>query len=467
VKIIVASTSCLTLLLLAVAVCGTSPAAAATPLRPLETAIVDPAVFTGPDAAAGILRTAAAGATAIKVPMFWDTIAPAEKPSDFRATDPSDPRYYWTQLDTQLRLIQARGLEPIVYIAARPAWALRTIDGHLRPDPGHYRRFALAAVRRYSGNVRGVPRVRYWQAWNEPNKVGKRDQKASAANWYRALVNAFAASVHSRAGNLVVAGGLSPFGISTAVAPLAFMRSLLCVSPGRSPRRTCAAKIHFDVWATHPYTAGAPTHEAYRANDVSLGDLPEMKGVLDAAVRLGQIVSKHPVRFWVTEFSWDSNPPDPAGVPAKLEGRWVAEGLYRMWSAGVSLVTWYTLRDQPIGTSPYQSGLYFRGSSFSRDRPKPALTAFRFPFVAFDRSSKVFVWGRTPSGAAASVVVEQQGSSGWRRVALLRADGAGIFTATVSTSGRGPLRARLPGTGSSLAFSLVKTRDRIYQPFGR
>ena len=58
-------------------------------------------------------------------------------------------------------------------------------------------------------------------------------------------------------------------------------------------------------------------------------------------------------------------------MPAALEGRWVAEALYRMWSAGVSLVVWFTLRDQPVRTSPYQSGLYFDGATV-RERPAEA-----------------------------------------------------------------------------------------------
>jgi hypothetical protein len=452
-------------LALALAALAASSATAAS-TRPLRTAFVDPYVFTGPDAALGFSRAAAAGASAIKVPLFWDTVAPASPPSGFKPENPSDPAYNWAAVDTQLRLLRARHLEPIVYIAGPPRWAVRKSDGFARPDPSQYHAFALAAVRRYAGQA-GRPRVRYWEAWNEPNKVPNRQYKPSAAGWYRTMVNTFAASVHSHAGNEVVAGGLAPFGISTAVAPLAFMRSLLCVSAGRHPHATCSASLHFDIWSTDPYTAGGPTHHAARANDVSIADLPEMKAVLDAAVAAGHVVSSHPVQFWVTEFSWDSNPPDPKGVPAALEGRWVAEGLYRMWTAGVSLVVWFTLRDQPPHTSPYQSGLYFHGATMASDRPKPALTAFRFPFVAFRREKNVFVWGRTPAGKQATVVVEQRSSSGWGRIATLAANRAGIFSTSLRAGGGGPLRARLQnGGGTSLPFSLTEPPDHVYQPFG-
>jgi hypothetical protein len=452
-------------LCLALPALAASSASAAAPL-PLRTAFVDPYVFTGPDAALGLRRAAAAGASAIKVPLFWDTVAPASRPPGFAPANPADPAYNWAQLDAQLRLVRAHHLEPIVYIAGPPKWAMRTVDGFARPDAAKYRAFALAAVRRYSGAA-GRPRVRYWEAWNEPNKVPNRTYKAGVADWYRSLVNAFAASVHSRPGNAVIAGGLAPFGISTAVAPLAFMRSVLCLSSGRHPHATCSARSRFDIWSTDPYTAGGPTHQALRPNDVSLGDLPEMKAVLDAAVAAGHVTSSQPVQFWVTEFSWDTKPPDPAGVPAALEGRWVAEALYRMWRAGVSLVVWFTLRDQPPHESAYQSGLYFGGARLANDRPKPALTAFRFPFVAFRRGKTVSVWGRTPTSSPGTVVVEQSGSRGWHRVALLSANGIGIFSGELRTSRRGRLRARLLGPGgTSLPFSLVRPPDHVYQPFG-
>jgi hypothetical protein len=440
------------------AVAALAAAAPATPTgeHPLETAIVDPLVFTGPDAAAALDRAAAAGATAIKVPVFWSLVAPARRPRTFRPADPSDPAYDWNGLDTELRLIHAHGLEPIVYIAAAPTWALTRFDGLMRPDPGQFAAFARAAVRRYSGHTKDLPRVRVWQAWNEPNKVANPAYKPGAADWYRSLVNAFASSVHSLPGNVVVAGGVSPFGISTAVAPLAFMRELV------------SAPVHFDIWSVDPYTAGGPSHLTAKADDISIAKLPAMKAVLDAGVRAGHVVSTAPVRFWVTEFAWDSNPPDPDGVPLALEGRWVADALHRMWLSGVSLVTWFSLRDQPLATSPYQSGLYLLGTSFARDRAKPALTAFRFPFVAGRTApARISVWGRTPTSSAGKVVVEQLERSSWKQLAVLEANDVGIFSSSVDSRGAGALRALYPATGAvSLPYSLVGPPDQPYQPFG-
>jgi hypothetical protein len=309
--------------------------------------------------------------------------------------------------------------------------------------------------------------VANWEAWNEPN-IGPSALKAGAAAWYRELVNRFAAVVHSvHSDNVVIAGSTSPFETTNAIAPLHFMRDLLCIAGGEKPRPTCSNRTHFDVWAHHPYTSGGPTHQAVRGDDVSIGDLPEMRRILDAALRAHHVISNRKVRFWVTEFSWDTKPPDPKGVPLGLQTRWTAEALYRMWSAGVSLVTWFRIRDDPSATSYYQSGLYFRGSSVAKDWPKPTFHAFRFPFVAFGSGDRVFVWGRTPDGARGRVAIQQVVSGEWRTLGLLATDRYGIFSRIYRTARTTPLRAQLVnGSDASVPFSLQVPPDRVYPVFG-
>src|SRR6266542_5089552 len=83
------------------------------------------------------------------------------------------------------------------------------------------------------------------------------------------MVNQFAEAVKSiHTDNLVIAGGTAPFGHDVNMAPLRFMRDLLCLSPSLEP--TCKETIHLDIWAHHPYTSGGPTHHANSPSDVSL-----------------------------------------------------------------------------------------------------------------------------------------------------------------------------------------------------
>ena len=458
---------------------GSDRSTSAAAARPLYTGFLDPDSFGGPDGETAFARASRAGARFVRVGVSWGTVAPrgAQKPAEFDARDPQDIHYVWTGVDVQVRRAVASGQVPIVYVQGAPGWARRCAlgPGPCRPDPAALADFVTAAARRYGGGYPGLPRVRYWQVWNEPNLNAfltpqvDDSGRAVSPELYRAMVNAAAGAIHAvHADNVVIAGGTAPFGGDqtplNAISPLLFMRRLLCLSDGPRPRPVCRTKIRFDVWAHHPYTSGGPTHHATARDDISVPDLWKMKVLLDAAVKAGIVVGRRPTGFWVTEFAWDTSPPDPKGVPERLHARWVAEALYRMWSQGVSVVVWFLMRDQPFGDSLFQSGLYFRGAGgLGSDAPKRALAAFRFPFVAFRRpkAGTVAFWGRSPAGAA-TVVVERSASGGWRVVKRLRPNRYGIFSASYPSRARtGLVRARLAnGSATALPFSLVVPPDR-------
>ena len=464
---------------------GGSPHASSTSLQatarspiasgPLDTGLVDVPPFLSAEAPLNFRRVRSAGATYVRLILYWRLVVPApnaaERPADFDPGSPADPAYDWHQMDRQITLARAAGLEPIVGIQYAPRWAERGTEGNpgtRNPEPNELQLFARAAALRYSGRFAGLPRVRYWQAWNEPNLNMFLHPQSPAL--YRNMVNAFAAGIlYARPDNAIIAGGMSPFAFpNVAVAPLRFMRQLLCISDGPRLRPTCRTRLRFDIWSHHPYTSGGPTQRARRKGDASLGDLPQMRRILEAAVRAGHVVSRGPVRFWVTEFSWDSSPPDPRAVPAGLHARWVAEALYRMWQARVSLVTWFQLRDDPLTSTEFQSGLYFNsGRGYASDRPKLALRAFRFPFVAFRDRRGITVWGRTPSGRPDVVVVERELNGAWKGVAALRTNGNGIFRGRIPGRTNGSLRARLfDGDDASVPFSLVRPPNITVWPFG-
>jgi hypothetical protein len=454
-----------------------APAVHAGP-HPLVTAVVDPAAFSGPESQLALQRVHDAGASVVRISIDWASIAPLERPLKWNPGDPAAPGYKWNDLDSQVIGAKAAGLEPLVSIYGVPGWARVDRIKYHRPILGELNAFALAAATRYGGKTPDLPRVRYWQVWNEPNlntylTPQFNGKTPVSPKFYRAMVNNFASAIHQvHADNLVVAGGLSPFTVKNkyfeSVAPLDFMRRMLCMSKGSKPHPVCKTAVHFDVWSHHPYTSGGPTHHAMLPDDVSLGDLPEMKELLSAAARSGQIVSRRPVRFWVTEFGWDTNPPDKGALPVRLQARWTSEALYRMWLVGVSLVTWFEIRDghQPP-QGDFQTGLWYRGQGgLATDRPKPTLTAFRFPFVAYARNGRISCWGRTPWGKTGAVNLEVSADGGWTRLARVQADRFGVFRISApSTVTKGYVRAR-SADGSSLPFSLTEPPDRTVPPFG-
>jgi hypothetical protein len=448
------------------------------PQRPLATGVVD--TFSGDESDLAFRRTVQTGAKYVRLPLIWREVAPRVREPGFRPEDPADPAYQWDSTDQQVVNAVRQGLAPMIEIHSAPQWAEGAGEGRpgtVRPDPAEFAKFATAVARRYSGTFQGLPRVRYWQAWNEPNLIFYLmpqyvQNRPVSPGWYRSMGNAFSAAVHGVHGdNIVVAGGLAPFTTFTGdfsswgLGPLAFMREMLCLSKELKP--TCRTQARFDVWSHHPYTSGGPTHHAKLPDDVSIPDLPEMSRLLKAAIRQGHVVSEHRVQFWVTEFSWDTSPPDPKGVPALIHARWVAEALYRMWTAGVSVVMWFKLRDDPFPSSFIQSGLYFRGANLQRDRPKPALRAFRFPFVALPSRNRALVWGRTSTSTAGPVVLQVKVGARWLPFKRLSANRFGIFESRIRVRRGASVRAHFsPERETSLPFRVVKTKDRPMYAFG-
>jgi Cellulase (glycosyl hydrolase family 5) len=441
---------------------------------PLRTSVDDPFTFTGAARAAGFVKARAAGASYVRIVASWNAIAPASRPAGFDPADPTSHGYDWNWYDSTVSAAVKAGLTPFLDIARAPGWALAKKHGKQinTPTATALGQFAKALALHYDGK-HDAPAVHVFQVWNEPNL--SQDLSPVSAATYRGMVNAVATSVHAvDKANLVVAGGLDPFGNKTktwyAISPLAYMRSLLCLSKGTHPHRTCKNQVHFDIWSHHPYSFNGPFGHATRPDDVSLGDLPKMRTLLRAAVKSHRIVSSHPVQFWVTEFSWDTKPPRRHAAPVGLASRWTAEAMYQMWRSGVSLMTWFGLEDKG-GKSPYQSGLFFHAKSLDRAKAKPVRTAFRFPFVAYLGHGKVSVWGRDGTSDARVVMIQRRhGTHGtWRTVARVRSNHTGIFRANLklAASGKDWLRATAAGSGNSLGFSLTRPSPKLrYGPWG-
>lgn len=438
---------------------------------------------TEPEREQKLANVGALGASFIRLELNWEEVAPAAAPPGFNPANPEEPAYNWGPLDRVIADVEAHGLTPFIDILGPPAWAQSPRGaGPEYPDPLELSLFAKAMATRYDGSNPGLPWVRYWEVWNEPNasfflKPQIQGSQYTSVETYRSMINLFADAVHSvRPDDVVIAGELFPNGLRrstvTAIAPLDFTRRLLCLSGGSHPRRVCSTQVRADAWSVHPYSTGGPSTLPANPDDIWIANLQSLSSLVRSAQRLGTLVSSQPVQTWVTEFSWDSSPPVSQGVPTALEGRWVAEALFRSWRAGVSVFSWFSLSDEAVSNWSRQAGLYFGCSAGTYcDQPKPAGQAFRFPFVAFrGKGRQVTVWGRTPNGVPSRVAVQWLASGHWRTFLKLKTNDGGIF----SSSPRLPRGAnannallRAVGAGStSPAFSLYHPRDIIVQPFG-
>lgn len=437
-------------------------------------------------------KTREAGAQFVRLVVDWPEIAPKSQPGSWEPENPADPHYDWTYMDTGVRKAVAAGLTPVLLIDGAPTWAQRCTsppglqDSELcDPDPAAFAAFATAAARRYDGNFNGLPAVRYWQGLNEPNLTIfffpqlNTEFKPLSPGLYRALINSFYAAIKGvNQENLVLAAGLGPTEKKGwNIGPMKFTRDLLCMKGTAHPKPIpgqCKGGVHFDIFDIHPYSTGGPTHEG-QPNDVQMGDLPKLQRLLEAADTAGRIRGKYKrTPLWITEFGWDSNPPDPGGLPMKILTQWTAESLYEAWQAKVSHFFWYTLVDEPFrqgipDSLTVQSGLYFRDGTIAEDQPKEVLISFEFPFVAFARKQGLEIWGRTPQSKLGQVAIQLFQGGKWRTITRLKASRGGIFNGTLKTpygrKKKGAARAVF-GAANSVPFPMKRVGDFHHAPFG-
>ena len=329
--------------------------------------------------------------------------------------EPRAGRYSWGRPDRLLRALRARGLKPVVTIWGTPSWANGGKGPNTAPRRADdFQRFVEAAAERYSW-------VTHWIMWNEPNKATWL-KPTSPKTYVRQILNPGYRGVKSVVRRAKVAGGVTgPRGGKGGMSPVDFIKGM------------DRARAQLDAYAHHPYP-------------VFPGDTPFVGGckcpVLTMArlERLLRIVgSAFPrARIWLTEYAYQTNPPDRFGVSLALQAKYVGEAARRVYSAPkVDMLIHYLYRDEP-DIARWQSGLETLGG-----KPKPALHATMFPLAQIGRSGvRTTVWGQVRPGDGRQRYVLQQLVSG-RWVNIGRAattDRRGYYRRTVRAAKGSQLR---------------------------
>ncbi len=287
-------------------------------------------------------------------------------------SNPNDPAYDWRAYDRAVVRAQAVGVQSMFAIVGTPSWANGGQAWNTAPTNAiDLRRFAVAAARRYDGTARDedgnlIPAVRLWIAWNEPNNPvflkpqyvrGARGWVVKSARDYAHICNAIVRGVKSIQVSAKVACGVTaprgnnnPLSSRPSVAPITFLRAM-----------KTAGAAGFDAYAHHPYYGT-------RLETPSTSP-PVVKGQPPTAITLGNfdVLVKELtrlygyVRIWVTEYGYQTNPPDRAfGVSWYDQARYMREAYDKLHrSARVDMFIWFLLRDE-AGLGRWQSGLYTR-----------------------------------------------------------------------------------------------------------
>jgi hypothetical protein len=426
-------------------------------------------------------RIRALGGSVARIPVNWRNIVQATLPAGFQARDPASLAYRFTQLDAAVLSAATAGLEPMLVVSHAPAFAEAphrwpyAYLGSWAPSAAALRDFAAALARRYDGAFPDplrpgavLPRVRFLQAWNEPNLSRYLEPQwvAAGGRWsafsprlYRRLLNGFYAGVKSvEPTDTVVAAGIAPEGEPEgvgAMAPLSFLEGVLCLRG--AAKASCSQRPHLDVLAFHPLSVFNPDIPAASTLDVAISDTAKITGLLARAERLRTVLPSGPRPVWVTELNWKSPTPTSKGVPDPLQAPWVSRALHRLWVAGVSLVDWQFLID-PYGGAPLASpdgslSLYSRpaglytpgpGGDTTLAHPKPFLRGFTLPFDPLRVNRRqVRVWAMLMHGRQPALLQRQGRGGRWQTIARLRANRYGVLNQLLGLTGGARLRLRV------------------------
>ena len=460
------------LLALALAMSACLLPATALAERPLDVGFAD-RVYGEGERDKWLDRTERVNADIIRVNMYWSLVA-LDKPASPR--DPADPFYDWSEIDNQITAAKEHGFDVELTVTAAPPFAQgpnrppigdRAPAGSWRPDAAHYKDFAIAVAKRYSGDYDPpdgppLPGIDYFEAWNEPNLhtyitpqfVGR---KNVSADIYVRLLNAAYEGVKEVDPTIqVVTGGTAPYGDPPSskalkTGPLRFYRELLCLN-SKLRRTGCAAGMpaKFDILAHHPINReDPPTAKADDKDDVEIADFGELAKMLRKAEKLNTTGTSGRHGLWANEVWWQTRPPDKGeGVPLKTHARWTQQGMYLLWKQGASNVTFLQFRDAKytpgeFTLDSYQTGIYTYG-----EKPKPTARAVAFPFVTDRRGAgNLLAWGIAPRDGKITIEVKRPGR-GFRRLTTVQGREDGVFTKRLRVRGNAELRARMKGARS-------------------
>jgi hypothetical protein len=338
----------------------------------------------------------------------------------------------WALSDRILNGLRARGMVPVVTIWGTPRWA----NGGQSPNwvprsKWTFAGFARRAATRY-------PFVKHWLVWNEPNQ--RRWLRPTSARVYtQTLLNPAYSAIKNASRGAKVAGGVTaPRGAYKGISPVDFIRGMK------------SARAKLDAYAHNPYplrrgetpTAGGCGH----CSTITLA-------TIDRLLReVGRAWGRK--RIWLTEWGYQTNPPDRFGVSPALQARYVADAAYVAYRKPyVDMLIQYLYKDEPNPVR-WQSGLVNASGSAKVSRRSAIL-----PLAQVSRRGlRTVVWGQVrPEDTRQRYVLQQFRAGKWRSVGGVRTTTTRGFLYRTLRAGKGS-KLRLWYPAQRVASPLLTVR---------
>jgi hypothetical protein len=313
------------------------------------------------------------GAKLVRYTVNWRQVAPT-KPN--KAVDPGDPAYDWTNTDAVLNGLHKHRIAALVTLYGTPGWANGGRKASAVPtSKWSLAAFATAVAQRY-------PWIRMSEVWNEPNLRSFLNPN-SPALYVQRLLNPTYAALHAlNRANRVAGGATSPRPTPSGMSPVAFMRGIRVAHP------------RLDAYSHHPY----PVTRRERPNGFYGNTCKYCKGVLTLANLPLLLQEVHrdfgAKRIWLTEYGYQTNPPDRSGVSRSVQAQYLAESALRAKSARFVDVLIHFIVEDETRLAGWQSGLLT-----ATGVAKPAFNSFMLPIAQAARTGlRTTIWGQVRAG---------------------------------------------------------------------
>jgi Cellulase (glycosyl hydrolase family 5) len=316
-------------------------------------------------------------ATIMRLLVQWNLVA-RSRPSN--PTSPFDPAYNYDDIDEAVRAAQNNDQEVILTLSGTPRWANGGRNPNVMPRRvADFGNFARATASRYSGRFEGLPFVRFYSVWNEPNlqlfltpQFNAQGRSVAPANYARLAAAAYSGIKAGSRQALVGVGETSARGSDkpTGLRPTH--------TPGRFAELVARAnpRLRFDAWTHHPYpfNPNSPPTQRVRWPNVSLALLPRF----DAELK--RWFKRKSVPIWVTEYGHQTRPEDSLGIPYARQAAYIQQSISIVSRYSfVPMFIWFVYQDDQ--GQPWESGIYTRNGT--PKGPSPGrFTATARPFDA-------------------------------------------------------------------------------------
>ena len=401
------------------------------------------------------------GVKALRLELSWYEVAPSPKSAtqpSFEATNPAS--YNWSVYDPVLAEAQRLHWPVLLTVTSPvPRWATSNHKAPYitSPNAQDFEQFMTAVARHYGSEVS------LYSIWNEPNHPAyllpqwNSNGTPASPRIYRGLYQAGYAGLKAAglAHPRVLMGETAPFGYDTVnvrregglhdVAPLAFLRGVLCLNAKYKKASSCGS-LQTTGFADHAYTLPAgPYYKPGRgeADDVTIGALSRLTGALNKAANAHAIPAGVPI--YLTEFGVQTNPPNrQLGVSLAKQAEFDAIDEHIAWSnPRVAAFSQYLLKDDPLGGAPGASARggtvgFQTGLETMSGKRKPLYFAWPVPLTVTKAGSHFSLWGlvRPANGATAlTVLVLVKGAKKYRTLKTVHTNSLGSWSFNSSTRG--------------------------------